>query len=292
MCVLTGKEIENRAGDIFTNGSWFLDSFQEASYDLRVDTGPYLRIGGKLYDEANPYGESFIEIKPGELALIPTIESFCMPPDLVGDIKIKFSHSRQGLTPLFGPKIDPMFGTGLEDERLYLWVSNLGLKSIVIEKGEPVFTVQFHKLVGEPPAPSQKEPVGPRVAREIRKMGTGQYLGFLDTIEAEVKKEFESRLNRVEEGTQQVVTFGVFLVASALFAGVLGAIFATVSAVNTKSGVAAFHALEGSHWGNLLFALCVGLAILVFVLILAAVFKLAYPVVNSFRKRDDAHGAQ
>ena len=88
-------------------------------------------------------------IRPGEMALLPTIESFNMPGNLAGDIKIKFSHSRQGLTPLFGPKVDPYFGRGHCDERLYLWVSNLGASPITLRRGERVFTVQFHKLWGE-----------------------------------------------------------------------------------------------------------------------------------------------
>ena len=288
MCVLTGGEIDNRAGEIFSNKSWCSASFQEASYDLRVDTGPFLRIGGKLYDEVSPYKESFVEIKPGELAMLPTVESFCMPNDLVGDIKIKFSHSRQGLTPLFGPKVDPKFGNGHDDERLYLWVSNLGLKPIVVERYEAVFTVQFHQLVGPPPDPEKKNPVGPTVAREIRKAGTGQYLGFTEAIKGEIKGEFETRLTRVEEGTRQVVIFGVFLVASALFASALGAILAMVSVSNTKSGIGTFNVLEGSNWGDLLFLLFVGLAILVVILIVAAVVKLAYPITNTFRSRDGA----
>ena len=200
MCVLAGREIKKRARDIFANQSWTDGCFQEASYDLRVDTGPYLRIGGKVYDPASPYKESSIEIKPGELALLPTVESFCMPIDLVGDIKIKFSHSRKGLTPLFGPKVDPCFGRGNHDERLYLWVSNLGLRSVVIDRFEPVFTVQFHKLVGASPVPGPKNPIGPIVAKEAREMGTERYLGFTGPIKAEIMGEFGSRLNRLEQG--------------------------------------------------------------------------------------------
>ena len=192
MCVLTGGAIKNRARNIFTNESWSDECFQEASYDLRVDTGPYLRIGGKVYDEASPYKESSIEIQPGELALLPTVESFCMPFNLVGDIKIKFSHSRKGLTPLFGPKVDPYFGRGHCNERLYLLVSNLGLQSVIIDRCEPVFTVQFHKLVGASPVPAPKKPIGPIVAKELREMGTGKSLGFMDIIQGKIKADFET----------------------------------------------------------------------------------------------------
>ena len=51
MCVLTGKEIERRRDEIFKCESWSDECFQEASYDLRVDTEPVLRIGGKLYED-------------------------------------------------------------------------------------------------------------------------------------------------------------------------------------------------------------------------------------------------
>ena len=152
MCVLTGGEIENRAAAIFSNNSWSLDCFQEASYDLRVDTGPYLRIGGKLYDEVSPYKESCIRIKPGELALLPTVDdrSVC-PITLLGTSRSSSVTQEKALTPLFGPKVDPKFGSGHDDERLYLWVSNLGLRDVVIDRYEPAFTIQFHELVGPLP---------------------------------------------------------------------------------------------------------------------------------------------
>lgn len=107
MCVLSGHEIYNRRDEIFTRDSWDDRSFQEATYDLRVDTGPILRIGGKLYEGDVKYEGNFMTIQPGEMALLPTKETFSMPRNLVGDIKIKFSHTRKGLTPLFGPKVDP-----------------------------------------------------------------------------------------------------------------------------------------------------------------------------------------
>ena len=94
MCVLNGQEINRRRDRIFLQKSWDPDSFQEASYDLRVDTGPYLRIGGKVYGSGVEYKDSHMPIMPGEMALLPTMESFNMPGDLVGDIKVKFSHLR------------------------------------------------------------------------------------------------------------------------------------------------------------------------------------------------------
>ena len=71
MCVLTGKEIFKRRNSIFSRKSWSNESFQEASYDLRVDTGPVLRIGGKLYENGIKYKGSHMRIEPGEMAPAP-----------------------------------------------------------------------------------------------------------------------------------------------------------------------------------------------------------------------------
>ena len=277
MCILSGKEIENRAGEIFSRDSWAQESFQEASYDLRVDTKPYLRIGGELYEPGRCYDKSYIRIEPGELAMLPTVESFSMPEDLVGTIKIKFNYSRKGLTPLFGPKVDPYFGRGHKDERLYLWVSNLGLDTITVDSGKPVFTVQFHTLIGERPEFKKKPPTGQTISRELHAGGHGKSLGFIDTMRDQVTAELSDRLSRVEHGTQQVVLFGVFLVASALLASSFAAMFAMVFALNTDTGVTMVNALSGSLLGIVLCTVGVLLSIAVIVLLGATLFQFIRP---------------
>lgn len=273
MCVLTGKEIKRRRGEIFKHRSWGDECFQEASYDLRVDTEPVLRIGGNLYEDGT-YHETRMKIMPGEMALLPTMESFNMPEDLVGDIKIKFNHSRKGLTPLFGPKVDPYFGNGHSGgERLYLWVSNLGLDPIHIKRGDRVFTVQFHKLFGEAPCFEKKGSIRQTVAQEAVEMGTGQSLGFIEEIEKRVKLDLDNRLTRVEEGTGQVVIFGVFLVASALLAGAIATLFAMMSS-DVTSGGTSFDALMKSPLGWILYATCVALAVAITALCICAIFRL------------------
>ena len=280
MCVLSGPEIEKRASDIFTTESWHENCIQEATYDLRVDTKPLLRIGGRPYDPAEPYPHSYIKIEPGELAMLPTVERFQMPKDLVGSIKIKLSHSSKGLIPLFGPKVDPRFGREHNGERMYLWVSNLGLKPIHIEREDPVFTVEFHKLHGDDPPPKPKESAYRKFARQIHDMPPEQNLGFTGRMEEHVAERFdseftknrrqltgfESRLGGLEHGNHQVVQFGIFLVASALLAGSIAAMFAMIFALNTKSGIAAVNALEGTSLGTMLFymgiVLCIGVSLL------------------------------
>ena len=219
MCVLTGNEIKRHRDSIFSRQSWSNECFQEVSYDLRIDTEPYLRVSGKVYEPEAPYKGTQITIRPGDLALLPTVESFNMPQDLAGDIKIKFSHTGRGLTPLFSSKVDPYFGRGHSDERLYLWVSNLGATPITLSRGERVFTIQFHKLVGEAPTFEKKDAVGPRVAKEAYAMGVQSSLGIFDELEDRITKKVGGRVDRVERGSWGVLFFGMFLVLAALVAG-------------------------------------------------------------------------
>ena len=235
MCVLTGKEIKRRAKEIFSNGSCHNDSFQEASYDLRVAIDTYIRVGGIMYSpDRNPYKEPVIVINPGELAMLPTVESFNMPKDLVGSLKIKFSHSRKGLTPLFGPKVDPYFGSGHDDERLFLWVSNLGTEPVVIRREERVFNIQFHTLTGDSPDFIKKDPIGPQIESEALNFGSEPDLGFMNEMRERVTNDINDRLSRVEHGTSQVVLFGIFLIASALLAGALTVLFSLTPQLDSE----------------------------------------------------------
>ena len=156
---------------------------------------------------------------------------------------------------------------------MYLWVSNLGLKPIHIERRDAVFAVEFHKLHGDDPPPKPKESAYSKFARQIHEMDAEQYLGFTDKIRVQISDRFEDkfteldhRLTGFERGSYQVVQFGVFLVASALLAGAMAAMFAMVFALNTKSGIVAVNALEGTSLGTMLFymgiVLCIGVSLL------------------------------
>ena len=274
MCVLSGKEIYKLRDEIFSGSSWDCKSFQEATYDLRVDTEPILRIGGKLYEDGVKYDSNFMTIKPGEMALLPTMETFSMPKDLVGDIKIKFSHTRKGLTPLFGPKVDPCFGRPYSDERMYLWVSNLGIEPIRLKRGERVFAVQFHKLHGELPKLERKARIGPTIAAEAHKMGDEASLGFVSKIEYNLERKLGARLDRVEHGTERVIMFGILLVVSALLAGALTVLFAMAADSEEGSRLLTMGTWEGVLLLNALYGVCIVLSISVLMLGIATIIQM------------------
>ena len=119
-------------GEVFKDGTWVEESIMEASYALRVASDGLL-LGGKRYKPDEDSIEGRIEIEPGEIAILSTKERLNMPGDLVGKLGIRFDYASQGLTGLMGIQVDPYFGLGREDERLYIRVANLGNETVPIQ---------------------------------------------------------------------------------------------------------------------------------------------------------------
>lgn len=252
MGILGTDEIRKRLQDIFSGDSAIDDCIQEASYDLRV-ADDLMKIGKKIYERGD-HCKGRQKIEPGEIALLSTMETFDMPTNLVGRIGIKFRYTRQGLSPLFGFQVDPYYGRGYPDERLYLWVSNLGPNAINFKPGDRVFNIEFHTVTGTAAnVQGQREYLAPIIEKEAWMLGESTELGFVDTIRRNLREEsdshlreatreietsiraFNSRLDAIEGGTRQIVTFGVFLVAAALLAGSISAFFAFIFSLQPVS---------------------------------------------------------
>ena len=60
-------------GEVFKDGTWVEESIKEASYALRVASDGLL-LRGKRYKPNEGSIEGRIEIKPGEIAILSTIE--------------------------------------------------------------------------------------------------------------------------------------------------------------------------------------------------------------------------
>ena len=72
--ILNGDQIRERCDDassppeIFKPGTWVDSGFMEASYVLRVATDQVM-IDGTFYEKENHYPGTFLEIKPGRIAV-------------------------------------------------------------------------------------------------------------------------------------------------------------------------------------------------------------------------------
>ena len=155
--MILGKEaIRERLNksEVFKAGTWVEESIMEASYALRVASDG-LHHGGKRYRPDEDSIEGRIDIEPGEIAILSTEERLNMPGDLVGKLGIRFDYASQGLTGLMGIQVDPYFGRGHEDERLYIRVANLGNETVPIDPSAKVFTFELHRVEGEVPVPAE-----------------------------------------------------------------------------------------------------------------------------------------
>ena len=202
-------------GQIFRDGTWAEESIMEASYALRVASDGLL-LGGSRYKPDEDFIEGQFEIKPGEIAILSTVERLNMPGNLVGKLGIRFNYATQGLTGLMGIQVDPYFGRGHDDERLYIRVANLGNEPIPIDLGANVFTFELHEVKGNVPIPSE-----PRLAMWHRlqdvladqdKISWSSVTHVQHNVEA-AREEVRLAKDEIRDYLQPLVMFGIFLVA-------------------------------------------------------------------------------
>jgi len=118
---------------------------QPASYDLRLGkrilVTPIKRgEKGRPVDLDKEEGQKYM-IRPGEFVAALTEEVLTLPADICGRFGVKSSFARKGLIAFGGIQIDPGF-VG----RLAISLFNVGPEDIKLELGEPIFTVEFHRL--------------------------------------------------------------------------------------------------------------------------------------------------
>ena len=219
--ILSGSKILKRLnkGEIFKQGTWDRSSVKEASYALRVACDGLL-LDGKYYDSGDCYPGQYLEIKPGTIAILSTIERLHMPHDLVGKIGIRLNYAAKGLTGLMGIQVDPYYGQGLESEHLFIRVANLGNETVKLLPEADVFTFELHEVKGkvEPPSPP-KESTWERLKSNLADQDKVSWT-YVTRVETDLKEEADtlsktlaSEIENIRQSLQPVVMFGVFLVA-------------------------------------------------------------------------------
>lgn len=230
--ILGGESIEDRlnAGEIFQKDSWVKSSIKEASYALRVDTKRMV-VGGQIYEpKGNVYSRPFIEIEPGSIAILSTVEKFCMPGDLVGKLGIRLYYASKGLTGLMGIQVDPFYGRddtkkGCTYERLYIKVANFGNETVRFSRTETVFNIEFSEVKKAKYLP--KTPTWDRIKESLANQENSDW-----TYMTRVNHNAKEDVNSVRQSQQSVVLFGVFLVSITILVAMLALIFSVENAPN------------------------------------------------------------
>ena len=249
--ILGHNEIHNRltTGQIFKKGSWEPRCVKEASYVLRVaDDG--LMLDGERYRPGKESIMTDIVIKPGKIAILSTMERMNMPSNLLGKIGIRFDYACQGLTGLMGIQVDPFYGWGHDDERLYIRVANLGNDAITIPLYAGAFTFELHSVSGYVPVPkkardlmwlriqdtlseqrdaswsyvTQVQSDSDKALSEVRSQLSEHRDSLDERLSSEatsLKDSLSSETESIRQHLQPVVMFGIFLVAVTILGVVL-----------------------------------------------------------------------
>ena len=239
--ILSGDAIRQRLcdGQIFRKPSYDEKCIKEASYVLRIAADGLL-LDGKFYDpfiqtrqnwfqtlltkvgftsiQKPPEPLNYIQIDPGKIAILSTLEELNMPSDLVGKIGIRLQFAHLGLSGLMGIQVDPLFGHDKKRERLYIRVANFGNDPIRLGEGDGVFTFELHEVTGHVPVES-KEESWPRIKRTLRDLDDASW-----SYATRVENNLSAETQRVKDYFQPLVMFGVFLVAVSILAAAIAAL--------------------------------------------------------------------
>ena len=271
--ILGHNEFHNRltTGQIFRKGTWDPNCVKEASYVLRIAADGLL-LDGKFYDPFSQKKQNwlqtlltkvgstitpkpteprnYIQIDPGKIAILSTIEELNMPPDLVGKIGIRLQFAHLGLTGLMGIQVDPLFGHDKKRERLYIRVANFGNDPIRLSEGDGVFTFELHEVKGHVPV-EPREDSWPRIKRTLKDLDDASW-SYVTRVESDLSAETQN----VKDYFQPLVMFGVFLVAVSILAVAIAVLLQTPE----PDKVVAASWLEVNKQNLLLWVLLAGIA--------------------------------
>lgn len=254
--ILSGDAIRERLndGEIFRENTYDEKYVEEASYPLRLAPDGMM-LGGNRYRPGKNFPGDCIKIAPGEIAILSTLERLNMPGDLVGKIGIRFNYAIQGLTGLMGIQVDPFFGSGHEDERLYIRVANLGNNPVPIDIGAHVFTFELHQLDRKISSNQKaRETMWPRIQDLLGDQENASW-SYVTRVQSELSEQarrlderLESETRSIRSYLQPVVMFGIFLVAVTI----LGVAIATILSVGESSDLGISHGISNPWWIALL----------------------------------------
>lgn len=138
--VLTDRDIiaEARAGRLIA-GDFRAENVQQACYELRAGTVYYDISGGEQRHQVRR-PDGFILLKPHQIAVVITMESLQVPPDVIGRILMKGKLFSLGLQPI-NTYADPGFSG-----RLGIVIHNASPQFIRINPGDPIAKIEFERL--------------------------------------------------------------------------------------------------------------------------------------------------
>ena len=235
------RQVDRGCEEIFRAGTWKKDCLRSAAYDLRIAKTYLITPKGTRYWPKGGPGHKKMtapfELEPGEVAFVSTVEKLVMPPDLAGNIAPRFRSAREGILVMGGMLVDPGYAG-----RLHFQLANVGDTIFKITPGETsVAAIQFLPVIAATPRlkrlPESKSLLEELFRDEVKDEPLEQlaYFTGVQSLKREVKdlkemlEDQKIALSSVHRSTEQLVVFGVFLVAITLFAIAITALINSLS---------------------------------------------------------------
>jgi deoxycytidine triphosphate deaminase len=256
--------LQDPAERIFKTGTWDPKCIKGAGYELRLapdwmvvpdasQPGGYRAVS----PHHGPPPQDYLTLDVGETAAIATIESWSMDFGVTAVLGPKFRWASQGLLLLQGGAAHPGYGRlrndagtwvpSPDDVRLYHVITNIGPRAVTLRAGDVIGYAQFFEIE---PAESPREVKnigfeslvslmrGPavdgglnyfRTVTELRDEVEGQRRAH-DLYEAKIEQKLSGLSDEISHSrsNEQVVLFGVFLVAATILGVTLTVLFSVV----------------------------------------------------------------
>jgi deoxycytidine triphosphate deaminase len=266
MTLLSGGQLLDRLkkGEVIQDGWWDSERLRPAGYDLRI-AADRLTVNNKAF-AVDEFYDGALKLHPGDVAYVSSYERFCVPWDLAANIGVRFRFAKRGLLVFTGLLVDPGFGLkkapnggwdAYPDHRLHFFVANTGTEPIDVtlgQEGVSVLSLQFFQIkLAEDEVLSRYASRLPRQANQgqlptVAGEG-GAALAFFHSLR-DLEKRFDEEipairreistqatdLKRTQSATDNIVVFGVYLVAVTLL-GVTAAVLVGLLGSNGAEAV-------------------------------------------------------
>jgi deoxycytidine triphosphate deaminase len=233
MAVLSHNGIKGRFAEIFAeNGD--PHNIDAAKYYLTLGERFLILPAGDKYPASRPRRTRFV-IEPGQTAFLSSAERVAMPRDLIGIIGPRYENAEQGILFFGGMLVDPGYGVPAYDsdepfgQPLTFSIANVGSSSLELRPGEDkIASLAFLEVA----APLTNREIREGFVRSslvkarVERFDDGhgdqplRPLGLVENL-----SQIQVEVEKLKASVNQVVLFGVIVLAVTLVAALTTTIF-------------------------------------------------------------------
>lgn len=220
MAFISDKIIRKKLDTFFPEQDFIGDEdhrpnqLQASSFELRLGDEVFIS-GTKQLVSLGEQGYKYTVIKPGDFAILLTLEKVHIPKEFMAFISIRTKYKNMGLINISGFHVDPGF-----EGKLTFSVYNAGPNEIPLRHKEKIFIIFFSRIEGEVEKPYSQLPNDHEGQSKIKTSYMSQLTG-----RSVSPLELSERLTKLEHTTQlqwgllAATAIGVFAVLLGVLTG-------------------------------------------------------------------------